>query len=89
MQIDKSVTSPRETLWLFLARLTANRHLDGSLKVMVYHGKHRSRDISEIIDSDIVLTTYPTVTTEAALSASKKSLLHRIAWFRIVLDEGW
>jgi SWI/SNF-related matrix-associated actin-dependent regulator of chromatin subfamily A3 len=38
-----------------------------------------------IEDSDIVLTTYHTL---AADFTAKKSPLHEIGWFRVVLDEG-
>ena len=61
------------------------RHLDGSLKVIKYHGQKRDTDAAALADSDIVLTTYHTLTTEYL---AKRSRIHEIAWFRIVLDEG-
>lgn len=60
-------------------------HLDGSLKVMKYHGKRRERRIESVANTDIVLTTYHTL---AAEQKSKRSPLKAISWFRVVLDEA-
>ena len=50
-----------------------------------YHGHDRNVDLISLLSNDIVLTTYGTV---AAEFKRKKSLLHQIKWYRIVLDEG-
>lgn len=64
-----------------------HRHLKGGLKIIIYHGPGRPNDPEMISDSDIVLTTYNTLTAEYQIK-SKPSTLHRIGWYRVVLDEG-
>lgn len=64
-----------------------HRHLKGGLGVIKYHGPGRPKDLDTISDSDIVVTTYNTLTAEF-LVKSKPSILHRIGWYRVVLDEG-
>jgi SNF2 domain-containing protein len=59
--------------------------LDGSLKWVRYHGRKRRDTLQEIEDADIVLTTYNTLMAEFE---SKNSPLHKLVWFRLVLDEG-
>ncbi len=65
--------------------LSHRRHLDGTLKTMKYHGHKRERTLAIIEDSDIVLTTYHTLAVDFA---AKKSPIHEVRWFRVVLDEG-
>lgn len=61
------------------------KHLDGTFAVKKYHGQKREERLEFLTNSDIVLTTYHTL---AADFAAKKSPIHNIAWFRIVLDEA-
>ncbi|OAQ70971.2 helicase [Pochonia chlamydosporia 170] len=63
------------------------KHLEPGLTVVRYHGVNRPRIIETIVDSDIVITTYNTLTTEYQLK-SEPSRLHKIRWYRIILDEG-
>ncbi|KAI1488686.1 SNF2 family N-terminal domain-containing protein [Biscogniauxia mediterranea] len=63
------------------------KHLKGGLKVIKYHGSGRPKDLDTIQDSDIVVTTYNTLTTEFQIK-SESSSLHRIGWYRVVLDEA-
>ncbi|KAH8802968.1 SNF2 family N-terminal domain-containing protein [Xylogone sp. PMI_703] len=63
------------------------KHLKEGLKVIKYHGSDRPKDLETISDSDIVITTYNTLTAEFQIK-SKPSLLHRIGWYRVVLDEA-
>lgn len=65
----------------FPHRHTGNR----TLKVLKYHGQARERELTTLADADVVITTYSTLATE---SNKTKSQLHRIGWFRVVLDEG-
>ncbi|KAK5993833.1 SMARCA3-like protein [Cladobotryum mycophilum] len=60
-------------------------HLLDTIKVVKHHGHARKGDPDTLSNADIVLTTYKTLAVEAA---SKKSPLHQIGWFRIVLDEA-
>ncbi|KAF2467496.1 uncharacterized protein BDR25DRAFT_374811 [Lindgomyces ingoldianus] len=55
----------------------------GFLKCSKYHGASKASE-TEILDSDIVLTTYATLITDS----SRNSILHRIHWFRIIIDEA-
>ena len=50
-----------------------------------YHGKGKTIDISLLLQHDIVLTTYASITADFCRGRSR---LHRIQWYRIVLDEG-
>lgn len=47
----------------------------------VYHGQGASRNLHEILDNDLVITTYETLLL-------KSCILGKILWFRVVLDEG-
>ncbi|KAL5330617.1 hypothetical protein ACEPPN_000136 [Leptodophora sp. 'Broadleaf-Isolate-01'] len=59
---------------------------DGSLHIVKYHGaKRREIALPQIEDADVVLTTYNTLVAEFG---SKASPLHKLHWYRVVLDEG-
>ncbi|PTB66813.1 hypothetical protein BBK36DRAFT_1116970 [Trichoderma citrinoviride] len=62
-------------------------HLKDGVTQIKYHGQDRPKDIDTIADSDIVVTTYSTLTSEFQ-AKSTPSLLHSIDWYRIVLDEA-
>ncbi|SLM38846.1 Zinc finger, RING/FYVE/PHD-type [Lasallia pustulata] len=74
------IVTPKSTLHTWESEL--ERHIAPStLKVLVYHGQGASRDLSEIIDNDLVVVTYETLLL-------KSRMLRKISWFRIVLDEA-
>ncbi|KAK0707849.1 SNF2 family N-terminal domain-containing protein [Lasiosphaeris hirsuta] len=60
-------------------------HTGDALETIKYHGPLRQRNIDAIARADLVVTTYNTLATEYA---NKKSLLHKIHWYRLVLDEA-
>lgn len=54
-----------------------------------YHGPNRCKDLTTLIDSDVVITTYNTLAKEFGVAGqTRTSPLHSIEWFRVVLDEG-
>jgi SNF2 family DNA or RNA helicase len=62
-------------------------HLESeSLTYYVYHGTNRTQNVYELSRYDIVITTYGTLAADFSKGAS--SVLHRLKWFRIVLDEA-
>ncbi|KAK3395026.1 SNF2 family N-terminal domain-containing protein [Podospora didyma] len=65
--------------------LIYSRHCGDVLKTVKYHGHSRKKDLDVLEKSDIVITTYNTLAIEYAL---KKSVLHKIHWYRVVLDEA-
>ena len=56
----------------------------GSLKVYLYQGE-RTRDMKELMQYDIVLTTYSTLSMEFE---SSESPIKKMEWFRVILDEA-
>ncbi|KAI9024788.1 SNF2 family N-terminal domain-containing protein [Hyaloraphidium curvatum] len=72
--------------------------LPGTLKVMVYHGSDRPATAEELTSCDVVLSTYSIVESSHRKQhygfrrkgqlVKEKSLLHSIAFDRIVLDEA-
>lgn len=57
----------------------------GFSNINIYHSHGREGTARVLADSDIVLSTYHTISYE---SADKKSPLWQIRWFRVILDEG-
>ncbi|KAI9157912.1 DNA repair protein RAD5B [Paramyrothecium foliicola] len=61
-------------------------HLGNAVTCIKYHGTGRQRNVTKLCEVDIVLTTYKTLATDTA--STRKDTLHRINWFRVVLDEA-
>jgi SWI/SNF-related matrix-associated actin-dependent regulator of chromatin subfamily A3 len=66
-----------------------------TIKVLLYHGSSRSKSTAEIIDQDIVITSYQTLAQEhlpedtaSGKKRKKVAFLESIPWHRVVLDEG-
>ncbi|KAK3936464.1 SNF2 family N-terminal domain-containing protein [Diplogelasinospora grovesii] len=57
----------------------------GALTFHKHHGQGRQHDEQKLLERTIVFTTYATVATELCRG---RSMLGRVHWFRIVLDEG-
>ncbi|KAL6886290.1 SNF2 family N-terminal domain-containing protein [Trichoderma longibrachiatum] len=93
-RVEGAIKRSRSTLVIVPSALLVNNWLkeirlhlrDGVTKIR-YHGIDRPRELDTIADSDIVVTTYSTLTSEFQ-TKSTPSLLHSIDWYRIVLDEA-
>ncbi|KAF4343738.1 helicase-like transcription factor [Fusarium beomiforme] len=94
----KSLNFSRSTLVVVSAALLVDewmnevkKHLQRGLKVVKYHGEKRPKSLEElsiIENSDIVVTTYHTLTSEYLIENGKTSPLYKLGWYRIVLDEA-
>jgi SNF2 family DNA or RNA helicase len=51
---------------------------------MVFHGDGRPKLHENVIEHDLVLTTYATLVADCKGS----KVLQKVEWFRVVLDEG-
>lgn len=67
-----------------LMDIIQSRVKSDTLRICIFHGSSRPKSPEGVIDHDLVLTTY------ATLSADSKDLkiLQEIEWYRVVLDEG-
>ncbi|KAK3301857.1 SNF2 family N-terminal domain-containing protein [Chaetomium strumarium] len=62
-----------------------DKHVEpNTLKTVRFHGKARPTSPSQLIDHDIVFTTYGTLSA----SYKKCGVLHQVNWYRVVLDEA-
>ncbi|KAL6922291.1 hypothetical protein FSST1_006317 [Fusarium sambucinum] len=94
----KTTRFSRSTLVIVSAALLVDewmnevkKHLQSGLKIIKYHGDRRPKDLSQldtVEDSDIVVTTYHTLTTEYLIGKGKASPLYKLGWYRVVLDEA-
>ncbi|KAK9723266.1 DNA repair protein rad16 [Basidiobolus ranarum] len=89
------VIAPTVALMQWHAELTTHTE---ALSTLIFHGSNRTEDIRVLKKHDVVLTTYSII--EAAFRkqeqgfrrkhglVKERSLLHKIHWYRIVLDEA-
>ncbi|RFU78514.1 snf2 family domain-containing [Trichoderma arundinaceum] len=92
--VDGAIKRSRSTLIVVQSALLIynwmneiNKHLKGGVNVIKYHGSDRPKDTCTVSDSDIVVTTYNTLTAEFQIK-SRPSVLNCIDWYRVVLDEA-
>ncbi|KAI8139099.1 SNF2 family N-terminal domain-containing protein [Fennellomyces sp. T-0311] len=74
------------------------QHTDNLMKVLVFHGAKRDFTTQDIKEYDVVLTTYSLLENEFRRQESgtkkdgriikKASILHKIKWHRVILDEA-
>ncbi|KAF5875192.1 putative snf2 family dna-dependent atpase protein [Botrytis fragariae] len=61
------------------------KHCRGYVNINIYHGRGRETSRKPLINADIVLSTYDTISAE---SLDPESPVYGIEWFRLVLDEA-
>ncbi|KAF7918224.1 uncharacterized protein EAE98_009836 [Botrytis deweyae] len=61
------------------------KHCRGYVNINIYHGRGRETSRKPLIEADIVLSTYDTISAE---SLDPESPVYGIEWFRLVLDEA-
>lgn len=63
----------------------------GTISYHIYHGPNRIKDVAQLAQFDLVITTYGSVVSELNSRNKRKRgayPLEEIGWFRIVLDEA-
>ncbi|KAJ2906319.1 hypothetical protein MKZ38_002035 [Zalerion maritima] len=66
-------------------------HIDPAFTWYTYHGQNRTKNIDELAQYDLILTTYSTASTDLTQylrSGAVKPPLERVGWFRVALDEA-
>jgi SNF2 family DNA or RNA helicase len=97
-KIEKSYISTKATLIICPLSVISNwdeqinTHIkEGILKVYIHHGSRRFQDPSKIASYDIVISTYNVLALEYNKEKNNENYfapLHKIEWFRIILDEA-
>ncbi|KAL9548007.1 hypothetical protein MBANPS3_005884 [Mucor bainieri] len=76
------------------------KHTDNALSVHVFHGANRTKDQSDLEKFDVVLSTYAIMESAFrrqeygvkkvghAAIYKEKSILHKVKWHRVILDEA-
>lgn len=74
------------------------RTIPGLLNVLLHHGSNRATKVAELEGFHVVLTTYAILehgfrkqtygTKEKGMLVKRSSLLHKVNWFRFILDEA-
>uniref|UniRef100_A0A8C0J4D9 Helicase like transcription factor n=1 Tax=Chelonoidis abingdonii TaxID=106734 RepID=A0A8C0J4D9_CHEAB len=91
---NDSEEGPRTTLIICPLSVLSNwidqfeQHIrpDVHLNIYVYYGPDRSKDPAFLSKQDIILTTYNILASD--YGSRGDSVLHRLKWLRVVLDEG-
>jgi len=87
-RLEEGNSNVRQALSRFILMYETDNsgsHLkEDALSYIVFHGDRRPKLPEYVIDHDLVLTTYATMIADCKGSG----VLQKIAWFRVVLDEG-
>ncbi|KAK5056112.1 hypothetical protein LTR84_012665 [Exophiala bonariae] len=89
----EAVSAARSTLIVVPSALLMDNWIEeitkhtvaGTLSIYKYHGQSRNIALPNLLNHDVLLTTYATV---AADFRRKRSRMFKILWYRIVLDEA-
>ncbi|KAL2021975.1 hypothetical protein VTK56DRAFT_6394 [Thermocarpiscus australiensis] len=63
----------------------------GAISYHIYHGPNRVKDVAQLAQYDLVITTYGSIVSELNMRIRRRRgvyPLEEIAWFRVVLDEA-
>lgn len=90
-KFNPPVTKSKTTLIICPVALTQQWHDEIlekciNLKPFIFHGPKRPTNLKELLDYDVIITTYSTVLSESTKITG--SLLYQTYWWRIILDEG-
>ncbi|XP_030431203.1 helicase-like transcription factor isoform X2 [Gopherus evgoodei] len=80
------IICPLSVLSIWIDQFEQHIRPDVHVNIYVYYGPDRSKDPAFLSKQDIVLTTYNILASD--YGSRGDSLLHRIKWLRVVLDEG-
>ncbi|XP_072547300.1 helicase-like transcription factor [Salminus brasiliensis] len=78
------IICPLSVLSNWMGQFEQHLREDVHLNLYLFHGPDRRRQTSFLSKQDVVLTTYNVLASEFGNS----SVLHKVAWLRVVLDEG-
>lgn len=76
------IITPKSTLYNW--ELEIKRHMSPELRWSFYHGRGKHLEPHELVELDIVCTTYETVFHDT----NRLATLQAVPWFRVVLDEA-
>lgn len=85
------VVCPMSTLFQWCEEIQNNVKEEANFSFHVYYGSGRTTSRKELEKYDVVLTTYGVICAEfqdTDILGRSRSLLGRIRWWRIVLDEA-
>ena len=80
------IVCPTSLISHWVNQFQVHVHKNVNIRVKVHHGRRKAVTRLELESSDIVITTYGTLSSEAEHDYS--SPLMRAKWLRVVLDEG-
>jgi SWI/SNF-related matrix-associated actin-dependent regulator of chromatin subfamily A3 len=78
---------PSSLLPSWESQLIKHLHRD-TFRWVAHHGSHRLRDLTQLQQFNLVISTFQTVSSEYRRRATTSSILFSTSWRRIVLDEA-